>query len=229
MPKYSFDNEYDILIWTFSYLLHRFEDSKNVFAAQCIWWIAGLVELTDVLVYFHRYNIFPSEYHNQLKESSTNNKRDSPTTGQNRDISPLDLASIEVLPVSNTESVASNSGPEESSQSDSDYVDTRVQRVVSETNQYLAESRRLRHLHRLQQRSNPIQTSKQLAATSASKGGQKPKDRRSLINSLDKSKDYSNVELESIFGVLTKWQRQDLRRQIKRATSVTRGLQESIN
>jgi hypothetical protein len=226
MPKHSFDNKYNIVIWTFSHLLHGFEDSANLFVAQCIWWIASLVKLTDVLAYYHQYNIFVSEYLNRLRESSISNTWDSPTTIQNRDISPLDLPLAEELAVSNNEPVSLDPGLEECSELDSDYVDTRIQTVVSKTNQYLTESRRLRELHQLQQRSNPIRTRKQRATASASRGCQELKDRQDLINSLGRSKDYINIELESIFGVLTKWERKDLRKRIKDSRSITWGLQK---
>jgi hypothetical protein len=194
MPKYSFNNEYDIVIWTFSYLLHRFEDSGNLFAAQCIWWIASLIKLTNVVAYYHLHKIFPSEHHNQPKESSVSNTRDSRTTKQNWDISPLDLNEAKESVDRDIESVLSDHELEQCSKSDSDNIDTRTQAVVSETHQYLSESRRLRELHLLQHRSNPIRTRKQHTSSSASSGGQKLKDRQNHINSLERSKKYSNIE-----------------------------------
>jgi len=48
-------------LWTFGKLLVTFEQRQYLFAAQCIWWIAALVQLDPALQYFLNNCRFPSE------------------------------------------------------------------------------------------------------------------------------------------------------------------------
>jgi hypothetical protein len=63
---HTFNNEHDILIWSFSYPIRRFEDSQNLFAAQCVWWLVSLTNLTDLVEYYCHYRTFPSDYNNHV-------------------------------------------------------------------------------------------------------------------------------------------------------------------
>jgi hypothetical protein len=206
MPLHSFNNEHDIVVWTLSYLLHRFEDSRNLFAAQCVWWVASLIQLTDILVYYHRYNIFPSEYQNQFEESSVSNTRKSPEIVPERDIPPLELTPGRAIAVVDTALTSGSSEHREDSEFDSEDINVRIQTVVGGTDQYLVESRRLRELHQLQHHSNPIKERKQRVTRGS---------RQDLIDSLHSTRHYNNSELRSIFGDLTKRELKGLRRQIK--------------
>jgi len=33
-----------------------------LFAAQCIWWLATIIQITEILSYNRHYGIFPSDY-----------------------------------------------------------------------------------------------------------------------------------------------------------------------
>ena len=48
----TFENESDILVWTFAKLIVTFQQHQYLFAAQCMWWIAALVQLDPALRYF---------------------------------------------------------------------------------------------------------------------------------------------------------------------------------
>lgn len=45
----TFENEADIMVWNVTQLLVTFEQRQYLFAAQCIWLIAALVQLNPVL------------------------------------------------------------------------------------------------------------------------------------------------------------------------------------
>jgi len=66
----SFKNKSDRLLSTFAKLLVAFELPQYLFAAQCIWWIAMLVQLDPALQYFLDHREFPSEVwcHNEEPE-----------------------------------------------------------------------------------------------------------------------------------------------------------------
>jgi len=57
----TFENEANILMWTFGKSLATFEQRHNPFATQCIWWIAALVQLDPALSYYLEYWRFPTE------------------------------------------------------------------------------------------------------------------------------------------------------------------------
>jgi len=58
----KFDNDYDIILLAFSVLLDRFEQEDQSFAAQCIWWLAGIIQYAVILKYYRLYGIFPFDY-----------------------------------------------------------------------------------------------------------------------------------------------------------------------
>jgi len=45
-----------------SFLLDRFEKEDQLFAAQCIWWLANIIQFTEILSYDRHYKVFPSNY-----------------------------------------------------------------------------------------------------------------------------------------------------------------------
>jgi hypothetical protein len=84
---YLFTNDHDIIICIFSRLLDGFEKNDQLFAAQCIWWLAHLIQWTEVLTYYRHYRIFPSEY----KEPIEGEPLEGSKTSDNTDVSDLDL------------------------------------------------------------------------------------------------------------------------------------------
>ena len=62
MVEHMFNNEYDIILCALSLFLDHFEEEDQVFAAQCIWWIAGIMQFTEILTYYRHSKVFPSEY-----------------------------------------------------------------------------------------------------------------------------------------------------------------------
>ena len=56
----TFQNGADIILWTLAKLLVTFEEQQYLFAAQCIWWIAALVQLDPALKYLIDHGKFPS-------------------------------------------------------------------------------------------------------------------------------------------------------------------------
>jgi len=55
MTKREFINKYDIIIYAFFLLIQRFREEDNLFAAQCIWWLASIIQYTEVLTYYFDY------------------------------------------------------------------------------------------------------------------------------------------------------------------------------
>ena len=49
MPTIEFNNEYDVILWTLSRLIEGFEKKNNLFAGQCIWVLACIIEFTEIL------------------------------------------------------------------------------------------------------------------------------------------------------------------------------------
>jgi len=49
-----------------SLLLDRFEKEDRLFAKQCIWRLASIIQFTDILIYYWHYRIFRSDYGKNL-------------------------------------------------------------------------------------------------------------------------------------------------------------------
>jgi len=66
----TFENEANFILWTLPKLLAMFEQRQYIFAAQSIWWIAGLVQSDPALQYFLMYRKFPKDEcdHNEEQE-----------------------------------------------------------------------------------------------------------------------------------------------------------------
>jgi len=62
MVEHTSNNEYDIRMCAIFELLDRFETEEQLFAAQCICWLASIILFTEILIYNHHYQIFPSDY-----------------------------------------------------------------------------------------------------------------------------------------------------------------------
>jgi len=67
MVEQPFTNEYDIIVCTLALLLRWFQQEDNLFAAQCIWWLASIIQYTEILKFHLQYNTYPSIYVKDLK------------------------------------------------------------------------------------------------------------------------------------------------------------------
>jgi hypothetical protein len=83
-----FNNEFDIVICSLSKLLNQFEKNDQLFATQCVWWLASLVHLMDMLSYYWLYNIFPSDYPISQKKSTAQ----VVDVNNNANVSPCNLS-----------------------------------------------------------------------------------------------------------------------------------------
>jgi len=50
------------MLCALSLLLDHFKKDDQLFAAQCIWWLASIIQFTEILVYYRHYKIFPSNF-----------------------------------------------------------------------------------------------------------------------------------------------------------------------
>jgi len=66
MVCHKWNNEYDVSLFTLSLMLEHFEKEDQLFAAQCIWWLASIILCTEILTYYWWYTIFPSNYIDNL-------------------------------------------------------------------------------------------------------------------------------------------------------------------
>jgi len=62
MTKQKFTNDYDIITYAFVLLIPIFKKEDNIFVAQCIWWLASVIQYTGILQLYFDYQKFPSEY-----------------------------------------------------------------------------------------------------------------------------------------------------------------------
>jgi len=61
MVEHKFDNEYHVIVFALSSLLDRFEKEDWLFAAQCIWWQASIIQFMEILIYYGHHKLFPSD------------------------------------------------------------------------------------------------------------------------------------------------------------------------
>ena len=66
MNDFKFSIKYNIILCTLSLLLDHFEKDNKVFAAQCIWWLASIIQFTEIVTYYQHLKIFPLDYINIL-------------------------------------------------------------------------------------------------------------------------------------------------------------------
>jgi len=60
MIRQPFDNDSDITVYAFSLLIRRFNKEDNIFAARCIWWLASIIQYTEIFKFYLESQIFPS-------------------------------------------------------------------------------------------------------------------------------------------------------------------------
>jgi len=62
MKKREFNHDYDIITDALFLLIQRFRKEDNTFGAQCIWWLASIIQYTEILKYYFEYQVFASDY-----------------------------------------------------------------------------------------------------------------------------------------------------------------------
>jgi len=50
-----FDNEYDIVLFVLSSLREEYKKEDRLFAAQCIWWLAGIIQYTELWIFYRHH------------------------------------------------------------------------------------------------------------------------------------------------------------------------------
>jgi len=87
MVAHKLNNEYDVKLCALSLFLDQFQKEDKLFAAQCVWWLATVIQYTEILSYYQCHKISPSKYNfnlvvtplpNQLPEESLILVTDSP-------------------------------------------------------------------------------------------------------------------------------------------------------
>jgi len=59
MHEHKFDNQYKVIIFALSNILDQLERKDQIFAAQCDWWLASIIQYTEILLFYRQFNIFP--------------------------------------------------------------------------------------------------------------------------------------------------------------------------
>lgn len=59
---HTFHNDYDLIRRATSSLLDRLEKENKLVAAQCIWWLASIIQFMEILSYYRQYKIFQVKY-----------------------------------------------------------------------------------------------------------------------------------------------------------------------
>jgi len=60
MHEHKFNNQYKVIIFALSNILDQLERKHQIFAAQCVWWLASVIQYTEILLFYRQFNIFPS-------------------------------------------------------------------------------------------------------------------------------------------------------------------------
>jgi len=66
MNNFKFNNKYNIILCTFSLLLDHFKKEDQLFSEQCIWWLASIIQFTEILTNYRQCKIFPANYLNKV-------------------------------------------------------------------------------------------------------------------------------------------------------------------
>jgi len=62
MTDKEFANDYDIIVYAFALLIRPSQKEYNIFAAQCIWWLASIIQCMERLRFDFEYHVFSSQY-----------------------------------------------------------------------------------------------------------------------------------------------------------------------
>jgi len=92
MTDKKFANDHDIIGYTFVLLIQQFQKEDNIFAAQCTWWLASIIQYTEILKFYLEYQVFPSEYVSDLVVTPLPDRVFKEKVVLDNNISELDLA-----------------------------------------------------------------------------------------------------------------------------------------
>jgi len=66
MNDYEFDNEYDVILHTWSSTFSQLEQKVPLCAATCICWLASRIQVKEILLYYQHYKLCPVRLHYEL-------------------------------------------------------------------------------------------------------------------------------------------------------------------
>lgn len=98
MTEHTFNNEHNVILCSVSILLDRFERENQLFAAQCTWWLASIIQFTEVLIYYRHYEIFPSDYIKNLVVTPLLDWLPSEEMNSESNIAQLNFATVIITP-----------------------------------------------------------------------------------------------------------------------------------
>ena len=93
MTERLFANNYDIIMCALSLLIRQFQKEENIFAAQCIRWLASIIQYMEILRFLLGYQTYPSEYIRNWIVTPLPNQDNEGTIIPVSDIPALDLNS----------------------------------------------------------------------------------------------------------------------------------------
>jgi len=101
MVERTFQNNYDIIVFGLSLLLRQSQKQHNIFAGHCVWWLASIIQYTEIFKYYLEYQIFQSDYNRDCIVTTLPSLVNEMVVVPEFDIPPLDLdqgSSVEELP-----------------------------------------------------------------------------------------------------------------------------------
>ena len=69
MTERKFTNNYDIVVCAISTLRRQYQKDDNIFAKQFIWWLASIIQYTEILKFYLQDHTFPSDYVRDCKDT----------------------------------------------------------------------------------------------------------------------------------------------------------------
>jgi len=75
--------------------MNRFEKENQLFATECVWWLASLIQCTEILTYFHQYNEFPSDHNMEPRSNNAQTNSVVTSEGDNSQTLPTNSDSQE--------------------------------------------------------------------------------------------------------------------------------------
>jgi len=92
MTERKFLNDYNIIVYAFALLIRQFQKENNIFAAQCVWRLASIIQYTEILRFYFECQAFPSEYVRDLVVTPLPDRPSKNIFIPTDNISELDLA-----------------------------------------------------------------------------------------------------------------------------------------
>jgi len=91
MTERKFTNDNDIFVCAFTLLLRLFQQEDKYFATHCIWWMASIIQYTEILKFHLEYNTYQSAYIKDCIVTPLLSQVDNRTILPESDILALDL------------------------------------------------------------------------------------------------------------------------------------------